>query len=111
MSGRDERKGLNIPDCPKCQRRPAFWALGTVGDNPLCWLYSREYSLNGERPWPPVGTAVTFSKNDWSVDYIKYDIKYAWCSICGTFYRDKFFLDSLIDVTRQLEKINYVGLQ
>lgn len=108
MSGRDERKILDIPNCPSCEVKPKYWTLGRVGDIPLCWLYSREYSLYGKTlNHGGKGTAVGFARRDKSFHNIERRIVYAWCAECRTFYRDMSFVQTLIDAARKLENIKY----
>lgn len=48
MSGIDECGYEDIPICPRCGERPAFWILKITNDN-WFWLYSYEYFMkNGE---------------------------------------------------------------
>ena len=45
MSGIDEYYTQNIPICPLCERRPAFWILmSDIYKDNWIWLYSIEYS-------------------------------------------------------------------
>ena len=44
MSGIDEQYLEDIPICPKCGERPAFWILGLEKmEDGWYWLYSEEY--------------------------------------------------------------------
>lgn len=105
MSGRDERKVLDIPNCPMCGRKPGHWILGRLERNPLCWVYSREHSLSvyGVRR----GLTISFYKGNSSMSHIEDGLTYAWCPRCNTHFKDRHFLQDLIDVAKRLEKTKY----
>ena len=108
MSGNDERKILDVPECPDCGERPKFWVLGKKGNIRMCQVLSKRYSLVGLRGFGMAGDTISFYTGYYCVADVEPWAVYAWCKKCGTIIRDEVFINYLINAAKQLEKIKYV---
>lgn len=109
MSGKDERKVLNIPICPNCGGRPRFWTLCDSEQQALCVVFSKEYSLGGLGSGTTFGKTVSFAKKYKYVSEIEHKVMCAWCMDCKTFNEDVSFIQTFIDAVKKLEKTKYVN--
>lgn len=105
MSGRDECKISDIPDCPNCKRKPKHWTLGHMNNKPLCWVYSKGYVFGASRYLDGLTVDERFIKNNESFDLIKHKIEYAWCPKCHSLIKGREFLTLLVLISKQLRKI------
>ena len=108
MSGIDEQIG-DIPDCPNCGKRPAYWTLSNESKVQMCQIYSKRWSLVDLRGLSLSGDTVGFFTGYRCIADVVCRLGYAWCRECGTAVYDRTFLKHLINVAKRLEKIKYGG--
>ena len=109
LSGKDERKLLDTPECPNCQYVSRYWALGEITSmgihKPLCHIYSKEHSLAGGCIYGKPGTTVSFGDKPGCVADIEDKIAYAWCNECNYFHKDVSFVRNVVNIAKRLEKL------
>ena len=108
MSGKDERRVLDVPICPKCGKQPKFWTFHRGNGSRMCQLYSRRYALVDLRSFQITGNALGFYTGYESIDDVKYRVTGVWCRACARITDDAPFVTKLVNIAKQLEKTGYV---
>jgi len=107
LSGLDEQYE-DIPECPNCEKRPAYWTLSNSLKIPMCQVNSKSWSLVGLRGLHISGDTISFYTGYSCMDDIERRVAYVWCRECGTANYDRTFINFLIKVAKRLEKTKYV---